>query len=194
MEHEIETGDATPINTRAYPLLSQQLEEKAKQIAELMEKGLIRESTSSWGSPVLFVKKANGGWRMCRLSRIEPQDAPQGQTLVNVGSDVGILANPRSTQRHFKAAFNTRYGKCKFLVMPFGLTNAPATFQKRLSTIGMDSTSFRYAILHERGSTATSQTLTNRVLCSFIDKYVVVYTSQKTRDWARPCHPVGGGS
>jgi hypothetical protein len=65
IEHEIETGDAVPVNTRAYQLSSQQLKEQTKQIAELLEKGLIRESMSSWGSPVLFVKKANGRWRMC---------------------------------------------------------------------------------------------------------------------------------
>jgi hypothetical protein len=47
IEHEIETGDATPINIRAYPLSSQQLKEQTKQIAEALEKGLIRESTSS---------------------------------------------------------------------------------------------------------------------------------------------------
>src|ERR1700726_3943831 len=43
-EHEIETGDATPTNIRAYPLSLQQLKEQTKQITELLEKGLIRES------------------------------------------------------------------------------------------------------------------------------------------------------
>jgi precorrin-3B methylase len=47
IEHEIETEDAAPINTWAYPLLSQQLKEQTKQIAELLKKELIRESTSS---------------------------------------------------------------------------------------------------------------------------------------------------
>ena len=47
IEHEIETGDALPINTRAYPLSSQQLKEQTKQLTELLDKSLIRESTSS---------------------------------------------------------------------------------------------------------------------------------------------------
>jgi hypothetical protein len=65
IEHEIETGDTHPVNTRAYPLSFQQLKEQTKQVTKLLEKGLIRESSSSWGSPVLFVKKPDGGWRMC---------------------------------------------------------------------------------------------------------------------------------
>jgi hypothetical protein len=31
----------------------------------LLKKGLIRPSASVWGFPVIFVKKANGTWRMC---------------------------------------------------------------------------------------------------------------------------------
>jgi hypothetical protein len=46
-EHEIETGHAPPVNIRAYPLSLQQLKEQMKQITELLDKGLIRESASS---------------------------------------------------------------------------------------------------------------------------------------------------
>jgi hypothetical protein len=41
IEHEIETGDARPVNTRAYPLSLSRLKEQTKQVTELLEKGLI---------------------------------------------------------------------------------------------------------------------------------------------------------
>ena len=42
-----------------------ELEELKKQLAELQEQGLIRPSTSPFGSPIIFVKKKNGALRLC---------------------------------------------------------------------------------------------------------------------------------
>ena len=35
------------------------------QIQDLLDKGFIRPSVSTWGAPVLFVKKKDGSMRMC---------------------------------------------------------------------------------------------------------------------------------
>ncbi|GJT19846.1 hypothetical protein Tco_0878552 [Tanacetum coccineum] len=37
----------------------------ADQLQELSEKGFIRQSSSPWGAPVLFVKKKDGTFLMC---------------------------------------------------------------------------------------------------------------------------------
>jgi hypothetical protein len=64
-KHSIDTGDAKPTNVNAYPLSYSQIEEQMAQIQDLLSKGLIRTSSSPWGSPVLFIKKPEGKWRMC---------------------------------------------------------------------------------------------------------------------------------
>lgn len=64
-KHDIDTGDADPINVWPYPLSQAHLEEQKRQITGLLERGLVRTSSSPWGFPVLFVKKQGGTWRMC---------------------------------------------------------------------------------------------------------------------------------
>jgi hypothetical protein len=45
--------------------VKEDLGELKKQIEELLEKGFIRPSSSSWGASVLFVNKKDGSRRMC---------------------------------------------------------------------------------------------------------------------------------
>jgi hypothetical protein len=54
-----------PISKRAYRVFGPELVELKKQIDELLEKGYIRPSTSSWAALVLFVEKKDGRNRMC---------------------------------------------------------------------------------------------------------------------------------
>ena len=42
-----------------------ELKELKKQLQELLDKKFIRPSYSSWGAPVLFVKKNDGSMMMC---------------------------------------------------------------------------------------------------------------------------------
>src|SRR5277367_314991 len=165
IDHTIDTGDHGPVNKNAYPLSVQQLQEQTRQIEELLKKGLIRESVSPWGAPVLFVpKKTPGEWRMCidyrmlnsktvknayPLPRIQDCIDKLGRAchLSSIDLTSGYWQIRNAEQDIPKTAVNTRYGKYEFLVMPFGLTNAPATFQ----------------------------TLMNTVLRPYIDKFVLVY-------------------
>ncbi|GKC56925.1 hypothetical protein Tco_1084523 [Tanacetum coccineum] len=48
-----------------YRLASSKMRELSVQLKELLEKGFIHSSSSSWGAPVLFVKKKDGSFRMC---------------------------------------------------------------------------------------------------------------------------------
>jgi len=56
-----------PISRRPYRMPPNELAELKKQLQELLEKGLIRPSSSPWGCPALFVKKKDKSVRMCVL-------------------------------------------------------------------------------------------------------------------------------
>ncbi|GJY06554.1 putative reverse transcriptase domain-containing protein [Tanacetum coccineum] len=56
---------AAPVARAPYRLAPSEMKELLEQLQELSDKGFIRPSSSSWGAPVLFVKKKDGSFRMC---------------------------------------------------------------------------------------------------------------------------------
>lgn len=151
-DHQINTGDAAPININAYPLSPIHIEEQRRQISQLLTQGLIRESSSPWGFPVLFVKKPGGKWRMCvdfrALNAVTKKNGyplPRIQECLDLIGQARFLTKLDLTQGYYqvridpadreKTAFNTREGKFEYLAMPFGLANAPATFQTLMNRI-----------------------------------------------------------
>jgi hypothetical protein len=51
---------AQPINKAQYRMTPIDLRELKEQLQELLAQGFIRPSVSSWGAPMLFVKKNDG--------------------------------------------------------------------------------------------------------------------------------------
>jgi hypothetical protein len=56
---------AAPVSKAPYRMSTPELKELQLQLEELLKKGYIRPSVSSWGAPVLFVKKKDGTMRLC---------------------------------------------------------------------------------------------------------------------------------
>jgi hypothetical protein len=56
-------------NKAAYKLMPQENEEVKRQVPDLMDKGLVRESLSPCVVPTVLIPKKDGGWRMCIDSR-----------------------------------------------------------------------------------------------------------------------------
>ncbi|KAG8503507.1 hypothetical protein CXB51_001514 [Gossypium anomalum] len=153
-----------PISIAPYRMAPTELKELKAQLQELTDKGFVRRSFSSWGAPVLFVKKKDGSMRLCidyrQLNKVTIKNKyplPRIDDLFDQlkGATVFSKIDLRSGYYQLrvkesdvpKTAFRTRYGHYEFLVMPFGLTNAPAIF--------MD--------------------LMNRIFRPYLDKFVVVF-------------------
>lgn len=54
-----------PISITPYCMEPTELKELKIQLQELLDKGFIHPSVSSWGAPVLFVKMKEGAMRLC---------------------------------------------------------------------------------------------------------------------------------
>jgi len=143
-----------PISSRPYKMPPNELAELKKQLQELVEKGLIRPSSSPWGYPTLFVKKKDKSLRMCVDYRLlnavsikNKYPLPRIDTLFDQLAKAKVFSkiDLRSGYHKIKirpkdvpkTAFSTRYGLYEYLVMSFGLTNAPAHFMYLMNSMFM---------------------------------------------------------
>lgn len=163
--HQINLIPNSEIPRQPVYRLTKDEENTLKQtLNDLLTAGFIRESESTQGAPTIFVKKKEGGMRLCidyralnritkknlyPLPRIDELIDQLGQATYFTKLDLqsGYYQIPMEENDIEKTAFRTKFGLFEFTVMPFGLKNAPATFQKTM----------------------------NKILEGFLQKFVIVY-------------------
>ncbi|CAI7773157.1 unnamed protein product [Closterium sp. NIES-53] len=152
-EHEIvEEPGAKPVSRAPYRLSPTELTDMKKQIEYLLDRQLIRPSTSPYGALVLFTPKPDDNFRMCidnhamKKQTIRNKypipcidyllDQLRGATVFSkLDFRSGYWQIKMADNSVHKMAFRTRYGSYEYLVMPFGLCNAPTTFQVEMNHI-----------------------------------------------------------
>ena len=125
------------------------------KVRGLLAKGYIQPSSGPYGSPVIFVAKADGTLRMCidyralnkqtvknryPLPRIDDMfDQLQGATVFSSIDLQSAYHQVRLKPEDVpKMAFTTPMGLYESLVLTFGLTNAPGTFQSVMNVVLKD--------------------------------------------------------
>ena len=179
VKHEIVTGDQAPIKqaVRRPPFHLRQ--EANDEVQKMLREGVIEPSCSPWASPVVLVRKKDGGLRYCLdyrklnavtrkdsypLPRIDESLDSLGQAQYFSALDLasGYWQIGLSDDAKEKSAFCTPSGLFQFRVMPFGLTNAPATFQRLMERV-LTSLNWQICIVYIDDVIVFSQTLTEHL-------------------------------
>ncbi len=130
-----------------------------KELEELEESGIIERSSSPWSSPLVPVRKPDGGVRLCvdyrKLNAIttrEPYCMPTleemlervgtGCVLSKVDLAKGFHQVAVDPEHKEKTCFTCPFGKFQYCRMPFGLTNAPAIFQRLMDEVLVNCSDF----------------------------------------------------
>ena len=147
VEHHIDVQGADPI---AQPMRQVPLAKRGvitEEVNRMLRCGVIRPFTSPWSSPIVLIRKKDGGWRFCvdyqRLNDLTKKDKhplpriddmldrlSEGRFFSSVNLNSGYWQIAMAKDSYEPTVFTVTEGHYEFVKMPFGLTNAPATFQR----------------------------------------------------------------
>ena len=153
IEHKIDLTDDRPIRCKPYPLPYAKRGETREEIKNMMDIGIVRESSSPYASPLVVVKKKDGSNRMCvdyrKLNlhsygrRSSANDYLFGklgkyQYYSTIDLSKGYWQILIAEEDLHKTAFVTPDGCYEFLRRPFGMKNSGATLVRGMRKLRQD--------------------------------------------------------
>ena len=152
VEHSIKLTSDVPVHCKPYKIPYQTREELKKDIQEMIDLKVIRESDSPYASPTVIVKKPDGTNRVCidyrrlnKLTVFDPEPMPTAEELFQKLSGDRYFSKVDLSKGYWqikipeedipKTGFVTPDGHWEFLRMPFGMVNSGATLKKGLKRI-----------------------------------------------------------
>ena len=135
-QHRSDTGDAPPLRQPPRRLPLSKREEAQRAIQEMHQQGLIEPSMSPWSSPIVLVKKEDGGLQFCvdyrRLNAVTRKDSyplPRIDEQLEALSGMHLFSTldlrsgywqvPMEEAAKEKMALTAGRGLWQFRVMPF---------------------------------------------------------------------------
>ena len=149
IKHNIRTIPHEPISRGPYRCSPKEKQAIEKQIKEMLDANIIRESKSPYASPVVMVVKANGQMRFCvdyrGINAVTIRDSypiPRIQELMTAFNGSQLFSTLDMASGYWqiemaeedieKTSFITHCGLFDFLVCPFGLCSLPETYQRMI--------------------------------------------------------------
>lgn len=141
-----------PVKMKMRPLAKELTAELITQIDAMLAAGVISPSKSPWGSVPVFVKKKDGGWRLCLdYRRINQQMRPDRYPLpllwpqiqraaghqfyTTIDLNWGFWSLPLHHESRQYTALITPKGLFEFNILPMGIRNSPSEFQRMMDQI-----------------------------------------------------------
>ena len=161
----IDTGTSDPISQKPYPIAMKHYQWVKEEIEKLLAAKVIHSSRSSRSVPIIEVPKGDGGKHLVidyrALNKVTRKFTWPMPKLEDIFSKLNrttyfTMLDLRAGYHHVpldkpsiqKMAFNSPFGKYKYVKVPFGLAQAPAYFQELMTGI-LKNFSFAIAYLDD---------------------------------------------
>lgn len=148
VKHTINVTDETPVKQRHRRIPPAMLDEVRQHLSDMLQSGVIRESSSPWSSPIVFARKPNGSLRLCLdLREVNKRTIKDAYYLPRINETLDSLGGSKyftcldlqtgywqveieESHKAYTAFSAAPLGFFEANRMPYGVSNGPAVFQR----------------------------------------------------------------